>query len=106
MNRTSPMEAQMNGIHTWQFALASTLTFAILYGICAVAVVLFPDGTLDFLNNWFHGLDLRLLKPPAGRTLRPIQFASGLASVAVVSFSAGALLASSYILFSRTMRRR
>lgn len=96
----------MNGIHTWQFALASALTFATLYAICAVAVVLFPDGTLDFFNNWFHGLDLRLLKPPAGRTLSAIQFASGFASVVVVSFSAGALLAGSYNLFLRTMGRR
>ena len=96
----------MNGIHTWQFALASALTFATLYAICAVAVVLFPDGTLAFFNNWFHGLDLRLLKPPTGRTLGPFQFALGFAGVVAVSFSAGALLAGSYNLFLRTVRRR
>jgi ABC-type Na+ efflux pump permease subunit len=38
----------MNGIHTWQFVLASALTFATLHAICAVAVVLFPDGALVF----------------------------------------------------------
>jgi len=96
----------MNGIHTWQFALASALTFASLYAICAVAVVLFPDGTLEFFNNWFHGLDLRPLKPPAGRSLGLNQFATGLASVVAVSFSVGALLAGSYNSFLRTMRRR
>jgi hypothetical protein len=100
------MEAHMNGLHAWKFGLATALTFSILYMVCALAVTVFPDGTVDFFNNWFHGLDLRLLKPPAGRPLTLVQFVYGLASAAVVSFAAGAVLAGLYNVFlGRTARR-
>jgi hypothetical protein len=90
----------MNGLDTWRFGAATALAFSILYAACALAVVLSPDGTVDFFNNWFHGLDLRLLKPPGGRALTFGQFIYGLVSAAVVSFVGGALLAGSYNLFS------
>ena len=35
----------------WQFALATALTFSSLYIACALAVAVFPDGTIDFFNN-------------------------------------------------------
>jgi len=96
----------MNGLHAWQFGLATALTFSILYTVCALGVAVFPDGTVDFFNDWFHGLDLRLLKPPAGRPLTLVQYVSGLASAAAVSFAAGAALAGLYNLFlGRTARR-
>ena len=91
----------MNGIAPWRFGAATALTFSILYTVCALAVALFPDGTVDFFNNWFHGLDLRLLKPPGGRPLTLGQFAYGLVSAAVVSFGGGAVLAGSYNVLSR-----
>jgi uncharacterized protein DUF5676 len=86
----------MNRINPLQFAVATTLTFLSLYVACAVAVTLFPDGTVTFFNAWFHGLDLNLLKPPGGKPLTLAQFVSGAIGVVVVAFPAGFVLASVY----------
>jgi hypothetical protein len=91
----------MNHLDTWRFAAATALTFSILYTVCALAVALFPDGTVDFFNNWFHGLDLRLLRPQGGRALTPAQFVYGFVTAAIVSFAGGAALAGSYNMLSR-----
>ena len=80
---------------------ADALAFSVLYVSCALAVVLFPEGTIDFFNAWFHGLDLRLLRPREGRPLTLGQFVSGLASAAGVSFAVAAVLAGFYNLFSK-----
>ena len=96
----------MNSLDAWRFGAAAALTFSILYTVCALAVALFPDGTVDFFNNWFHGLDLRLLRPQGGRPLTIGQFASGLASAAAVSFVGGAVLAGAYNVFSSRTRPR
>ena len=86
----------MNRINPLQFALATTVTFLLLYVLCALAVALFPDGTVSFFNAWFHGLDLNLLKPAGGKPLTWAQFVTGFAGVVVVAFPAGFILASVY----------
>jgi hypothetical protein len=92
----------MNSIQALRFGLASATTFSILYVICALAVLLFPDGTLGFFNSWFHGLDLALLKPPGGRPLTFSQFLYGLFNAALTSFILAWVMAAFYNLFSRT----
>lgn len=95
----------MNRINPLQFAIATTLTFLLMYVVCAVAVSLFPDGTLNFVNAWFHNLDLNLLKPAGGRPLTLSQFIAGAAGVVVVAFPAGFVLASVYdFLLGRSAR--
>ena len=79
---------------------AGAATFSVLYSVCALAVFLFPDGTIGFFNAWFHGLDLTLLRPPGGRPLTLNQFLYGLGSVAAVSFGVAASLAGFYSLFA------
>lgn len=91
----------MNRLLPWPFGLAAAVTFSVVYSVCALAVLLSPDATIGFVNAWFHGLDLALLKPPGGRPLTLFQFFGGLLSAAVVSFVIGALLAASYNLFAR-----
>ena len=91
----------MNRLGHWQFGFAAAATFSVFYAVCALAVVLFPDGTIGFFNTWFHGLDVSLLKPPGGRPLTLIQFFYGLVGVAVVSFAFAATLAGVYNLFVR-----
>ena len=95
----------MNRLQLWQFGFAAAITFSALYTVCALAVALFPDGTIGFFNAWFHGLDLRLLKPPGGRPLTLGQFLYGLVSAAVVSFAIAATLAAFYNLFARAFPR-
>lgn len=75
---------------------AAAITFSAVFTGCALAVVLFPEGTMNFFNAWFHGLDLTLLQPPAGRPLTLGQFVYGLVGVATVSFVTGALFAAVY----------
>jgi hypothetical protein len=97
------MESAMNRINPVPFAVATTVTFLILYVACSILVSLFPDGAVSFFNTWFHGLDLNLLRPPGGRPLTIAQFAMGATSVVVVAFPAGLVLAVTYdVLIART----
>jgi hypothetical protein len=89
----------MSRLNVWKFALAASFTFATLSAACAIAVIMWPDATLAMFNNWFHGLDLKLLVPPAGKPVTAGQFIAGVVSAAVVSFVGGAILAGCYNLF-------
>ena len=95
----------MNRLNMWKFALAAAVTFAALSAVCAVAVVISPDATIAVFNNWFHGLDLKLLVPPGGRRVTTGQVVFGVISAAVVSFVGGAVLAGCYNLLSRSTDR-
>lgn len=39
-------------------ANATAVTIAVIYIVCAAAVVLLPDLSLVIAQSWFHGLDL------------------------------------------------
>jgi hypothetical protein len=91
----------MNRLQPWSFGFAGAVTFSVLYTACALAVAFFPEGTVDFFNAWFHGLDLTLLKAPGGRPLTLGQFFYGLVGAAAVSFAVAASLAGFYNLFTR-----
>ena len=91
----------MNRLDVWKFALAAAVTFAALSAVCAVAVIISPDATIAVFNNWFHGVDLKLLVPTGGKPVTAGQFVSGVISAAIVAFVGGAVLAASYNLFGR-----
>lgn len=55
----------MDKPNPWRVGSALALTAAILSLVCAVAVYLFPDGTVEFVNSWTHGLDLAVLSSGA-----------------------------------------
>ena len=86
----------MERLNPWILGFTAAITFSTVFTVCALAVVLFPDGTVNFFNAWFHGLDLTLLKPPGGRPLTLGQFAYGLIGVAATSFVVGTLFAAVY----------
>ena len=96
----------MNSLNVWKFAFAASVTFAALSAVCAVAVILWPDATVAVFNNWFHGLDLKLLVPPGGRPVTAGQFISGFVSAAVVAFVGGAILAGCYNAFGAGKKDR
>jgi len=91
----------MDRLNVWKFALATAVTFAVLSAVCAVAVIVAPDATIAVFNSWFHGLDLGLLIPPGGRPLTAGQVISGVVSLALVGFVAGAILATTYNLLGK-----
>jgi 2TM family of unknown function (DUF5676) len=97
---------KMSRLNVWKFALAASVTFAALSAACAFAVMLWPDATVAVFNNWFHGLDLKLLIPTSGKPVTAGQFIAGLVSAAAVSFVGGAILAGCYNLFGVGEKRR
>jgi len=86
----------MERLNPWILGCTASITFSITFTVCALAVALFPDGTVSFFNAWFHGLDLNLLKPTGGRPLTLGQFFYGLVGVAATSFVVGTLFAAVY----------
>lgn len=90
----------MTPLDPWRFGAAAAVAFSLLFTLCALAFLLAPEGTLDFFNSWFHGLDLKLLRPQGGRALTLGQYLYGLVGVAVVSFGGAVVLAALYDLFS------
>ena len=78
---------------------AMALTVAIISLVCMVAVYLFPEGMINFVNAWVHGLDLSLLRSDKPWTLGGLAY--GLFGVSLTGFLSGALFASCYNLVGK-----
>jgi hypothetical protein len=81
----------MDSTRPWVRGAALAVTVGIVYVICAVAVALFPDGTLAFFSTWLHGVDLTLVKRPATKPLTAGEWIYGFVSAVVAGYVAGAL---------------
>lgn len=81
MDRTPP----------WGTGAALAFTIAMIYIVCALAVSLFPDRSLEFFNTWFHGIDLRLVKRPETDPISTSEWAFGFLTAAASGFLAGTL---------------
>jgi hypothetical protein len=46
----------MDTAKPWVSGAALAVTVGVVYLACAIAVMLFPDGTLAFFNTWAHSL--------------------------------------------------
>lgn len=89
----------MNKLNPWRIGSVTALTAALVSVVCAVAVYLFPDGTVNFVNSWTHGLDLTMLRSERQWTLGGLTY--GLFNVALTGFLVGALFACLYNLVGR-----
>lgn len=87
-------------LNPWQVGSAMALTAAVISVVCTVAVFLFPDGTVGFVNAWVHGLDLTLLMSNKPWTLGGLAY--GLFGVTLTGFLGGALFAVCYNLIGRS----
>lgn len=81
----------MHRLNPWRTGGALAITAAVLYGVCAFAVAVWPAGTLAFFKLAMHGLDLEPLLPAAGLRFSWGGFFCGLAGLAIATFVAGAL---------------
>ena len=81
----------MNKLDPWRTGIAVALTAAIVSIVCALAVNLFPQGTVDFVNSWTHGLDLTLLR--SDRPMTVVSVLSGVFNISLTGFVIGALFA-------------
>lgn len=91
----------MEKLNPLQVASATALTTAVISVVCAVAVYLFPDGTVNFVNSWTHGIDLTELRSEKPWTLASLAF--GLFNVTVTGFLVGALFACCYNLVRKCL---
>jgi hypothetical protein len=81
----------MDSTKPWVRGAALAVTVGIVYVVCALAVALFPDGTLAFFNTWLHGVDLTLVKRPATKLLTAGEWIYGFVSAVAAGYVAGAL---------------
>ncbi len=70
---------------------AVAVTAALLNSLCAVAVALWPEESIGFVNSWMHGLDLQMIKATAPPML--MGFLRGLIGIAVIGFMTGVVYA-------------
>lgn len=89
----------MDRLNPWRTGAAAALTAALLSVICAAAVYLSPQGTLEFVNSWTHGLDLTALRSERAWTLGGL--ALGLFNVSLTGFTVGVLFACCYNLVGK-----
>ncbi len=90
----------MDSTRPWVRGAALAVTVGIVYIVCAVAVALFPEGTLAFFNTWLHGVDLTLVKRPATKPLTAGEWLYGFVSAVAAGYVAGALYGWARNLFS------
>jgi hypothetical protein len=90
----------MDGTRPWVRGAALAVTVGIVYVVCAIAVALFPDGTLAFFSTWAHGVDLTLVKRPAAKPLTAGEWIYGFVSAVAAGYLAGALYGWARNLFS------
>ena len=81
----------MDATKPWVIGAALAVTVGVVYVVCAVAVALFPDGTLAFFNTWAHGVDVTLVKRPATKPLATTEWIFGFVSIVVSGYLVGAL---------------
>jgi hypothetical protein len=90
----------MDSTRTWVGGAALAVTVGVIYVVCAIAVVLFPDGTLAFFSTWAHGVDLTLVKRPPAKPLTAGEWIYGFVSAVAAGYVVGALYGWARNLFS------
>lgn len=85
-SRAEPMK---HSPHPTGFALG--ITAGVVYALCAAAVAHWPSGTIQFFNNWFHGMDITRLA--SEKTLTFGNFFGGLIGIVVFGYLVGLLYA-------------
>jgi len=90
----------MDSTAIWIRGAALAVTVGVIYVVCAIAVALFPDGTLAFFSTWAHGVDLTLVKRPATKPLTAGEWVYGFVSAVAAGYLAGTLYGWARNLFS------
>jgi hypothetical protein len=83
------MEAIVNATKPWVNGAAFAVLFAVIYVVCAVAVILAPDATVTFFNRWSHGIDLSPIMRDAADPLAMGDLVIGFLSAVISAFVAG-----------------
>ncbi len=89
----------MEKLNPCRSGAALAITVAAFYVVCAVAVLLIPEGTFDFFNAWMHGLDLTMLK--SNQAMAPGRLVYGFIGITLCGFITGLVFAWSYNFLGR-----
>jgi len=89
----------MDRLNSWRTGSALALAAGTASLICALAIFLFQDGMISFVNAWFHGLGLTILRSDKPWILGGLAY--GLFGATLTGFLNGALFACSYNLVSK-----
>jgi hypothetical protein len=87
-------EVTVERLNPWRTGAALALATAILNAVCAIAVYANPEGVIAFVNSWWHGLDLRLIRNDKPWT--PGSLLLGLFNAGVTGFVVGSVFAGCY----------
>ncbi len=99
VNPSKGEECVMDRLNPWRVGSATALTAGTASLICAVAVWLFPEGAVSFVNSWTHGLDLAVIRSNKPLTLD--SYGYGLFNVTLTGYFVGVLFAGCYNLVVR-----
>ncbi len=94
----------MDRLNPLRTGSALALTAAVISLVCTAAVFLFPDGMVNFVNAWVHGLDLGVLKSSKEWTVGGLAY--GLFGVSLTAFLSGMLFAVCYNLTGKCLACR
>ncbi len=94
----------MDRLNPLRTGSALALTAAVISLVCTLAVLLFPDGMVNFVNAWVHGLDLGVLKSSKELTVGGLAY--GLFGVSLATFLGGMLFAVCYNLTGKCLACR
>jgi hypothetical protein len=94
----------MDKLNPLRTGSALALTAAVISLVCTLAVFLFPDGMVNFVNAWVHGLDLSVLKSNKEWTVGGLAY--GLFGVSLTAFLSGMLFAVCYNLTGKCLACR
>ena len=83
-------------------AKAAAWASGIIYSLCALAIIYFPDLALPIAQSWFHGVDVISFET-ADITLS--SFTTGLVTSMLSAWLAGYLIAGFYNFFSHASSR-
>lgn len=69
-------------------AMALAATFASMYALCILALVVFPQEAMSLFGSWLHGIDIQKIAMTPEVTFRTLY---GLVTLAVFTYLGGLL---------------
>ncbi|MER8462689.1 DUF5676 family membrane protein [Mesorhizobium sp. M1396] len=84
----------MDKLSVLSVGIALGVTSALMSMLCALAVAIWPEATLDFFGAIMHGLDLSAVRSTA--PMSPVRVLYGVLGLGIVGVLAGVVYASIY----------
>jgi hypothetical protein len=94
----------MEKLVPWVTGAAFSVVIGVVYIACASAVLIAPDLTISFLNNWMHGIDLAQIQRSPTQPISISGWVSGFVTAMFAAFIAGVVYAWARNFFVRMVR--